>query len=395
MGPPALAEKASLAQAAGGDDTLPEAVGGPNEGRGRRRQSFRSAVTPGTGRERAMIRRAFLAAGAVVSTLLCITTPATAGATLDAVRARGELVCGINTGFVGFSIPDERGEWRGLDADFCRGLAAALFGDAGKVRFVPLTPSTRFTALTSGEVDVLFRNSTETMLRDVTLGLRAITPYFYDGHTFMVHADSGIEKAVELDGATICLLQGTTNEQVTADFFRRNNLSFTPVVFERSEQARDALKSGRCDSFGSDSGNLAAVRLSMETPGEWKILDERFSKEPYGPFVRRGDDEWYDVVRWYVNALFQAEESGITSQNVDEIRSTTKDADIRRLLGVTPELGEALGLDPSWVVNAVKAVGNYGEMFDRHLGPNSPLGMSRGLNEQWTRGGLIYALPMR
>lgn len=342
-----------------------------------------------------MTRRAFSAVATVVSALFSAAAPAQAGATLDAVLARGELVCGINTGFVGFSIPDERGEWKGLDADLCRGLAAALFNDPGKVRFVPLTPSTRFTALTAGEADVLFRNSTETMLRDVTLGLRAITPYFYDGHSFMVPADSGIEKAAELDGATICLLQGTTNEQITADFFRRSNLSFTPVVFERSEQARDALKSGRCDSFGSDGGNLAAVRLSMEDPSAWKILDERFSKEPYGPFVRRGDDEWYDVVRWYVNALFQAEESGITAANVDEVAASTNDADIRRLLGVTPELGEALKLDPKWVVNAVKAVGNYGELFERHLGPSSPLGLSRGLNEQWTKGGLIYALPMR
>ncbi|MGB3720842.1 MAG: amino acid ABC transporter substrate-binding protein [Hyphomicrobiaceae bacterium] len=342
-----------------------------------------------------MFRRAISAVATVVFTFLWTAPPTQAGATMDAVLARGELVCGINTGFIGFSYPNERGEWKGLDVDLCRGLAAALFGDPNKVRFVPLTPSTRFTAVTSGEVDVLFRNSTETMLRDVTLGLRAITPYFYDGHSFMVAASSGINKAVELDGATICLLQGTTNEQITADFFRRHNLSFTPVVFERSEQARDALKAGRCDSFGSDAGNLAAVRLSMEDPRAWKILDERLSKEPYGPFVRRGDDEWYDVVRWYVNALFQAEESGITAANVEEIAATTNDADLRRLLGVTPELGKALKLDPKWVVNAIKAVGNYGEIFERNLGRDSPLGLSRGLNEQWTKGGLIYALPMR
>lgn len=327
--------------------------------------------------------------------MLGLTASANAGAVLDAVKERGQLICGINTGFVGFSVPDSRGEWQGLDVDFCRGLAAALFGDASKVQFVPLTPSTRFTALTAGEVDVLFRNSTITMRRDVTLGLRGITPYFYDGHTFMVPADAEVTKAAELDGATICLLQGTTNEQITADFFRKNNLNFTPVVFERSEQARDALASGRCDSFGSDSGNLAAVRLSMQDPEAWTILDERFSKEPYGPYVRRGDDEWYDIVRWYVNAMFEAEENGITSENVEEIRDTTSDVGIKRLLGVTPELGEALGLDPAWVVNAVKAVGNYGEMFERHLGPNSKIGMSRSLNRLWTDGGLIYALPMR
>lgn len=342
-----------------------------------------------------MVKRSLLAAAALVAAVGLGAVPARAGATLDAVMKRGEVVCGINTGFVGFSMPNEKGEWEGLDVDFCRGLAAALFGDPQKVRFVPLTPSTRFTALTAGEADVLFRNSTETMLRDVTLGLRAITPYFYDGHTFMVAADSGVTKAEQLDGATICLLQGTTNEQITADYFRKSNLSFTPVVFERSEQARDALDAGRCDSFGSDSGNLAAVRLSMKAPSDWTILDERFSKEPYGPYVRRGDDEWYDVVRWYVNALFEAEENGITRANVEEIRTTTTDANIRRLLGVTPELGEALGITPSWVVNAVKAVGSYGEMFDRHLGPNSQIGMSRSLNRQWKDGGLIYALPMR
>ncbi|RWK43146.1 amino acid ABC transporter substrate-binding protein [Mesorhizobium sp.] len=337
----------------------------------------------------------FINAALVLMASLGLTTGANAGAILNAVKERGEVVCGINTGFVGFSMPDDRGEWRGLDVDFCRGLAAALFGDPSKVQFVPLTPSTRFTALTAGEVDVLFRNSTETMLRDVTLGLRAVTPYFYDGHTFMVSADSGVTKAAELDGATICLLQGTTNEQITADFFRKSNLGFTPVVFERSEQARDALDSGRCDSFGSDSGNLAAVRLSMRDPKAWSILDERFSKEPYGPYIRRGDDEWYDVIRWYVNAMFEAEENGITSENVEQIRATSADVGVKRLLGVTPELGEALGIGPAWVVNAVKAVGNYGEMFERHLGPNSKLGMSRSLNRQWTDGGLIYALPMR
>ena len=342
-----------------------------------------------------MVRRCLLAPAALTAALGLFSAPAQAGATFDAVMERGEVICGINTGFVGFSMPNEKGEWEGLDVDLCRGLAAALFGDQQKVQFVPLTPSTRFTALTAGEVDVLFRNSTETMLRDVTLGLRAITPYFYDGHTFMVAADSGITTAAQLEGATICLLQGTTNEQITADYFRKNDLNFAPVVFERSEQARDALAAGRCDSFGSDSGNLAAVRLSMKNPSDWTILDERFSKEPYGPFIRRGDDEWHDVIRWHVNALFEAEENGITSENVEKVRDVTTDANIRRLLGVTPELGEALKIDPAWVVNAIKAVGNYGEMFERHLGPNSQIGMSRSLNRQWKDGGLIYALPMR
>jgi general L-amino acid transport system substrate-binding protein len=341
-----------------------------------------------------MIRYCLAAVAAAATTFLSLTAPAHAGAILDAVRARGQLVCGVNVGFVGFSIPDAQGNWRGLDVDFCRGLAVALFNDPNKVKFVPLTASTRFTAVTTGEVDVLFRNSTHTLSRDVTLGIRAITPYFYDGHTFMVRADSGVKKATDLNGATICLLQGTTNEQITADYFRQQNMKFTPVVFERAEQVRAALRAGRCDSYGSDSADLANNRLSMEKPSDWIILNERFSKEPYGPFIRRGDDEWFDIVRWYVNALFQAEESGITADNVDKIKTTTN-PDIRRLLGVTPELGQALKLDPAWVVNVVKAVGNYGDMFERNLGKSSAHGLDRGVNALWTKGGLIYPLPMR
>ncbi len=342
-----------------------------------------------------MISRCLLTAAAAVLAFLSSHTPGHAGAILDAVRARGQIVCGVNVGFVGFSIPDAQGNWRGLDVDFCRGLAVALFNDSEKVKFVPLTASTRFTAVTSGEVDVLFRNSTHTLSRDVTLGIRAITPYFYDGHTFMVRADSGVSKATELDGATICLLQGTTNELITADYFRQQNMKFTPVVFDRAEQVRAALRAGRCDSYGSDSADLANNRLSMEKPTDWAILGERFSKEPYGPFVRRGDDEWFDIIRWYVNALFQAEESGITAANVEQVKATTNNPDIRRLLGVTPELGKALKLDPDWVVNVVKAVGNYGEMFERNLGKNSAHGLQRGQNNLWTNGGLIYPLPMR
>jgi general L-amino acid transport system substrate-binding protein len=341
-----------------------------------------------------MIRYCLAAVAAAATTFLSLTAPAHAGAILDAVRARGQLVCGVNVGFVGFSSPDAQGNWRGLDVDFCRGLAVALFNDPNKVKFVPLTASTRFTAVTTGEVDVLFRNSTHTLSRDVTLGIRAITPYFYDGHTFMVRADSGVKKATDLNGATICLLQGTTNEQITADYFRQQNMKFTPVVFERAEQVRAALRAGRCDSYGSDSADLANNRLSMEKPSDWIILNERFSKEPYGPFIRRGDDEWFDIVRWYVNALFQAEESGITADNVDKIKTTTN-PDIRRLLGVTPELGQALKLDPAWVVNVVKAVGNYGDMFERNLGKSSAHGLDRGVNALWTKGGLIYPLPMR
>ena len=342
-----------------------------------------------------MLKRGILATAALGLALFAGNRPAEAGATLDAVRARGVLTCGIHTGIAGFAQPDSRGVWQGLDVDFCRGLAAALFNDPGKVRFQPLSSSTRFTALGSGEVDVLFRTSTETMLRDVTLGLRAITPYFYDGHGFMVRADAGIAKASEMDGATICLVQGTTNEQVTADYFRSQGKKFSPVLFERTDQAAAALQANRCDSFGTDASQLAATRASMPTPADWTILPERFSKEPYGPYVRRGDDEWFDIVRWYVNALIEAEEHGITAANVDQVRKEATNPNIQRLLGVTPELGEALKLDRAWVVNAVKAVGNYGEMYDRSMGPKTPVGLARGPNELWTRGGLLYALPMR
>jgi general L-amino acid transport system substrate-binding protein len=343
-----------------------------------------------------MLKRAILATVAVAAALFSAgTRPAQAGATLDAIRARGQLYCGIHTGVAGFAIPDSRGVWQGLDADLCRGLAVALFNDPTKVRFTPLSSSTRFTALSSGEIDVLFRTSTETMLRDVTLGLRAITPYFYDGHGFMVRANANINKASEMGGATICLIQGTTNEQVTADYFRSQNLQFTPVLFQRNDQASDALQANRCDAFGTDASQLAAVRSTMPNPSEWKILDERFSKEPYGPYVRRGDDEWYDVVRWYVNAVIQAEESGVTQANVDEVKRTTTNPDTRRLLGVTPELGASLKLDPSWVVNIIKAVGNYGELYERHMGPKTQVGLARGPNNLWTHGGLLYALPMR
>ncbi|MBC9206114.1 amino acid ABC transporter substrate-binding protein [Roseomonas aerophila] len=342
-----------------------------------------------------MLKRAMLATVAAMATLLTLAAPARAGATLDAIRARGQLVCGIHTGIAGFAIPDARGVWQGLDADLCRGLAVALFNDASKVRFQSLSSSTRFTALSSGEIDVLFRTSTHTMMRDVTLGLRAITPYFYDGHGFMVRANASITKASEMGGATICLVSGTTNELVTADYFRTHNMTFTPILFERTDQAFAALQSGRCDAFGTDASQLAAGRSSLQAPADWTILSERFSKEPYGPYVRRGDDEWFDLVRWYVNALMEAEERGVTAANADQMRRESTNPDTRRLLGVSPELGQALKVDPAWVVNVVKAVGNYAEIYDRHMGPNTPIGLARGPNELWTRGGLHYPLPMR
>ena len=320
--------------------------------------------------------------------------PAWAQQTLEAVKARGQLVCGIGTGVAGFGLPDSRGVWQGMDVDMCRGLAVAIFNDASKVRFVPLSSSTRFTALGAGEVDVLFRTSTQTMLRDVTLGLRHVTTYFYDGHGFIVRKGT-VERVAEMRDATICLVQGTTNEQVTADYFRSIDTPFHPVLFERTDQATAALQAGRCDSFGTDASQLAGVRSTMANPAEWVILPERFSKEPYGAYIRRDDQQWFDVVRWYTTALIEAEEQGVTQANAEEMRRTSANPNTRRLLGVTPELGEALKLDRNWAYNVVRALGSYGEIYDRSFGPKTSIDLPRGPNRLWTQGGLIYALPMR
>jgi len=326
---------------------------------------------------------------------LVSAAPASAGPVMDAIRARGVLNCGINTGVAGFALPDSRGEWQGLDVDLCRGLAVAIFNDASKVRFVPLTSSSRFTALSAGEVDVLFRTSTQTMLRDTTLGLRHVTTYFFDGHGFMVRNSLGVSRVREMNGATICLIQGTTNEQVTADYFRSVNVPFRPVVFERTDQAAAALQAGRCDSFGTDASQLAAVRSTMQNPRDWTVLPERFSKEPYAGYIRRGDDDWYDVVRWFTTAIIEAEEQGITRANAEEQRRTSTNPNTRRLLGVTPELGQSLRLDPAWAYNVIRAIGNYGELYERTMGENTPVALPRGPNNLWTNGGLMYALPMR
>jgi general L-amino acid transport system substrate-binding protein len=343
-----------------------------------------------------MLGRGFFAAVALACALLSTTAFAQSiHRTLEAVKARGQLVCGIHNGIAGFALPDSRGVWQGLDVELCRGLAVAIFNDASKVRFVPLSSSTRFTALGSGEVDVLFRTSTQTMLRDVTLGLRHVTTYFYDGHGFMVRASSGVKKVAEMDGATICLIQGTTNEQVTADYFRSIGKRFQPVLFERTDQAVAALVAGRCDSFGTDASQLAGARSSMQNPAEWTILPERFSKEPYGAYIRRDDPEWFDLVRWYTTAVIEAEEQGVTQANAEEMRKISQNPNTRRLLGVTPELGEALKLSRDWAYNVIRAIGNYGEIYDRTMGPKTPVALERGPNELWTKGGLLYALPMR
>jgi len=342
-----------------------------------------------------MFRGWMTAVLAVAAAVWAAPPPAQAGPTLDGVRQRGVLACGVNVGVAGFSLPDSEGVWRGMDADLCRAVAAAVLGDAGKVRFVPLTAVQRFTALQSGEIDVLIRQTTLTLTRDATLGLRMTTVNLYDGHGFMVRRDANITDPRQMDGMTICLSPGTTNELVTADFFRSNNLRFTPVLQERMQDNATSLQAGRCDAIGTDATQLAALRSQFQNPQDYVILPQRFSKEPYGPVVRRDDNEWFDVIRWLVMALIQAEELGITQANAEEMRRTSQNPEVRRLLGADPLLGDALKLDPAWAYNAIRAVGNYGEIFERNLGPNTPIGLERGLNRLWTDGGLMYSWPMR
>ncbi|MBL6457852.1 amino acid ABC transporter substrate-binding protein [Belnapia sp. T6] len=337
-----------------------------------------------------MLKR--LLAGAALA--LGLSASAQAGQTFEAVKARGMLNCGVNVGVAGFSLPDSQGVWRGMDADLCRGVAAAVFGDPNKVRFVPLTAVQRFTALQSGEIDVLIRQTTLTMTRDTTLGLRMVAVNLYDGHGFMVRKDAGVTEPKGMDGMTICLSPGTTNELVTTDWFRANNLRFTPLLQERMQDNATALQAGRCDAIGTDATQLAALRSQFTNPGNFVILPQRFSKEPYGPVVRRDDQEWFDVIRWTLSALIQAEELGVASTNLDAMKASPN-PEIRRLLGTDPVLGQALKLDPAWAFNAIKAIGNYGELFERHLGQKTPIGLERGMNRLWTDGGLMYSWPMR
>lgn len=320
---------------------------------------------------------------------------AAAGPTFDAVRARGTVSCGVNQGVAGFSAPDSRGEWRGLDADFCRALAAALFGDAARVRFVATSSQNRFTMLQSGEVDVLARNATQTLQRDTALGLNMAGVNFYDGQGFLVRRASGVTSARQLDGATVCMQPGTTSELNAADYFRSNNMRMTPVLIERPDEFVAAYAAGRCDAMTQDASQLASYRATaLQNPNDHLLLPERISKEPLGPMVRHGDDQWFDVVKWVLAGLIEAEELGLTQANV-EARLRDPNPAIQRALGVTPGFGRALGLDERWLYNAIRAVGNYGEIFERNLGSGSPIGLPRGMNDLWTRGGLMYALPLR
>lgn len=318
---------------------------------------------------------------------------AQAGKNLDAIKANGTLKCGVSTGLAGFSIADSKGNYTGLDADFCKALAAAVLGDASKVTFVPLSAQQRFTALQSGEVDLLSRNTTWTLTRDASLGLVFAGVTFYDGQGFMVPKEIGVSKATELDGAEVCVQTGTTTELNLADYFRAKGMTFKPVVFENLEESKTAFFNGRCQVYTTDRSGLASIRAAdAPNPDAYVILPETISKEPLGPVVRRGDDEWFTIVKWMVYGLIEAEEKGVTSKNVDEMKSS-KDPVIQRLLGVSGDMGTKLGLDNDWVVRAIKTVGNYGEIYERNV---LPIGLPRdGSNALWTNGGMMYAMPLR
>ncbi len=315
--------------------------------------------------------------------------------TLDDVKARGKLNCGVTTGLVGFAAPDANGNWDGFDVGVCRAVAAAVLGDPTAVEFVPTTGKTRFTALASGEIDMLARNTTWTFSRDVDLKFEFVGVNYYDGQGFMVPKDLGVSSAKDLDGATVCIQTGTTTELNLADFFRSNNISYEPVPIETNAEAQQQYLAGACDVYTTDASGLAATRAAFEDPAGHVLLPEIVSKEPLGPLVRHGDNEWGDVVRWTLNALITAEELGVTSANVSELAASAGDnPEVNRLLGTEGNLGEMLGLDADWAVKAL-AGGNYGEIFEKNIGENTPVGLARGLNAQWTEGGLLYSPPFR
>lgn len=316
------------------------------------------------------------------------------GATLATVRERGYLQCGVSTGLPGFSNPDDKGVWTGIDVDFCKAVAAAVFGDDSKVKYRPLNAKDRFTALQSGEVDVLSRNTTWTMSRDTSLGFNFAGVIYYDGQGFLVKKASKITSAAQLNGATICTQTGTTTELNLADYFRGQNMTYKVLPFEKNEEALSAYDSGRCDAYTTDASGLHAQKLILKNPDEHLVLPEVISKEPLGPLVRQGDPQWEDIVRWTLFALIDAEELGVTSTNVNQMKAS-QSPEVRRMLGTEGDFGQALGLSKNWAVDAIGAVGNYGEMFERNVGLKTPLGIPRGLNALWRNGGLMYAPPIR
>lgn len=315
--------------------------------------------------------------------------------TLDDIKAQGVLKCGVNSGLVGFASQDDNGDWHGFDVGLCRAVAAAVLGDPTAVSFVPTTAKSRFTALLSGEIDLLARNTTWSMSADVDLKLEFAGINYYDGQGFMVPKGSGISSAKELNGKSVCVQLDTTTAPNLSEFFSRNNIDYDAIEIESSAEAQALYLEGACDVYTTDASGLAAIRATFEAPGDHALLPEIISKEPLGPVVRHDDNEWGDVVRWTLNALIAAEEMGVTSANIDELVAGTNNPEVNRLLGTEGILGEMLGLEANWAVNAIKAGGNYGELFERNIGENTPIGLSRGLNAQWTDGGLLYSPPFR
>ncbi len=340
------------------------------------------------------MKAVFLAAAATIA-LGVASGAAQAGPTLDAIKQRGFVQCGVNTGLAGFGNPDSAGNWTGLDVDYCRAVAVALFNDPNKVKFTPLSAQQRFPAIQSGEVDLLSRNTTVTLTRDTSVGLNFAPVTYYDGQGFMVPKKLGVKSAKELSGATVCVQSGTTTELNLADYFRTNNLQYNPVVIESVDEVNAAYFAGRCDVLTTDASGLAGTRAAVApNPDDHIILPEIISKEPLAPAVRHGDDQWFDIVKWTVYGAIAAEEKGITSKNLDEFL-TSKDPEIQRMLGVAPGMGGALGLDDKWLYNVIKKMGNYGEIFERNVGVKTPLKLERGLNALWTKGGMQYAMPFR
>ena len=317
-------------------------------------------------------------------------------ATLDSVRQKGTVSCGVNVGLGGFSMPDSTGVWKGIDVDACRAVAAAVFGDASKVRYVPTTGTSRFTALQAGEIDILSRNTTFTFVRDVTVGLRMVMVNFYDGQGFLMKKTVKATNLTELAGATICMLQGSTHEMNLADWMKQHNIQFQIVLLDTTDVLIKALLSGRCDVASSDSSNLASIRgAGLPNGDDYVILPDRISKEPLGPMVRGNDDQWLNIVRWSMMAMLEAEENGVTSANADEMLASSASPVVQRLLGKTGDFGKLMGLDNAWAFNVIKQVGNYGESYERNVGKGSGLKLDRGPNALWTKGGLMYAIPFR
>ena len=331
---------------------------------------------------------------ALIALALMMVAHGATAQTLKTAKERGVLNCGANGMLGGYGMPDAQGQWTGLDVDVCRAIAAAVLGDATKVKFFPLTAKDRFTALQSGEVDVLVRNTTWTSSRDTTLGLNFTGIDYYDGQGFMVRKNLKVNSALELSGASVCVQQGTTTELNLADYFRAHNMQLKSVTFATSDEAIKAYDSGRCDAFTTDASGLYAERLRLANPGDHMILPEIISKEPLGPAVRHGDDQWFDVVKWALFAMIDGEELGLTQKNIDQQANATN-PDIKRFVGTEGNYGEQLGLSKDWAVKIIKQVGNYGESFERNVGQGSPLKIDRGLNRLWTKGGLQYAPPIR